>query len=322
MKPRILLTCLIASLLVSAAVALDLGKIGKALQDPEKLKKGVETFNDAKKVFSGIGAEEEQALGETVALEIIARFGGLVRDDAVVQRVNLIGRSLAAYSNRPDHSWRFGVLNSDTVNAFSAPDGFVLITRGLYEIAADDDQLAAILGHEITHITERDALRIIERGEKGTLVMKHVSMRSGDMRQVEAYVQQLGLNTEKIVKFLVERGYDHPTEFAADKHGHTLAATAGYAPGGLRAVLVRLQQVPSGPQKKIFSTHPPLSERIQRLPAGTAAAAAAGKPGSAGATSSTALAEKSAPVAAPEVDDDDRAFAEAAEKKPAKKKGN
>jgi predicted Zn-dependent protease len=313
MNPRIFLGTLAACALASAAFAIDFGKLGKALQDPEKLKKGIETINDAKKVVSGIGAEEEQALGETVALEIISQFGGLVRDEEIVQRVNLIGRTLATYSARPDHAWRFGVLNSDSVNAFSAPDGFVLITRGLYETAENDDQLAAILGHEIIHITGRDALRIIESGEKGTLVMKHVSMRSGDMRQVEAYAKQLGVNTEKVVKFLVERGYDHPTEFAADKHGHTLAATAGYAPGGLRAVLVRLQQVPVGPQKKIFTTHPPLTERIKRLPAGFATTPSVAKSAATGTT-------PAAKDAVSEVDDDDRAFAEAAEKKPARNK--
>jgi predicted Zn-dependent protease len=178
--------------------------------------------------------------------------------------VNLVGHALARYSSRPDHAWRFGVLDSDTVNAFSAPDGYVFITKGLYQTATDDDKLAAILGHEISHITGRDALRIIETGEKGSVLLKHVSKRSADVRQVEAYASQLGLNTEKIVKFLVEKGYEHPTEFIADQKGHDLAVTTGYASGGLRAVLSDLQSQPKG-SKKIFETHPPLAERLKRL---------------------------------------------------------
>lgn len=311
---RRLFSLLLAALLAApAGFALDLGGLGKALGNADKLKKGFDTASDATKVLSGIGPEEERALGDTVAMEIISRFGGLVRDEESMRRVNLIGRALARYSARPDHSWRFGILDSSTINAFSAPDGYVFITRGLYQMAEDDDQLAAVLGHEMSHITGRDALRIIETGEKGSIIVKQVAMRSGTAREAEAFLNQVGLNTEKIVKFLVERGYDHPTEFAADKNGHSLAAITGYAPGGLRAVLARLQQMPAGPQK-VFSTHPPLTERIKRLPADTAVLPT-------GATTKAAESSQENPAAksAPEIDDDDRAFAEAADKP--KKKG-
>jgi predicted Zn-dependent protease len=250
--------------LVTTAVALDFGGLSKGLDLLNKAKETKSTLNDANKLVSGIGPEEERALGETVALEIVGKFGGLVRDAEIMRRVNFVGHALARYSSRPDHPWRFGVLDSDSINAFSAPDGYVFITRGLYQTADDDDQLAAILGHEISHITGRDALRIIETGEKGAVIMKHVSQRSGDLRQADAYLNQVGLNTEKIVKFLVEKGYDYPTEYAADQHGHDLAVLTGYAPGGLRAVLQQLQTRPDG-AKKIFTTHPPLTERLKRL---------------------------------------------------------
>lgn len=319
MSPRRLFL-LFAAGLATSAFAFDLGGLSKALGNADKLKKGLETAKDAAKLVSGLGPEEERSLGDTVALEIIGRFGGLLRDEAAMRRINLIGGSLARYSARPDHPWRFGILDSTTVNAFSAPDGYVFITRGLYQIATDDNQLAAILGHEMAHITGRDALRIIETGEKGSVLMKQVAMRSGNAREAEAYLNQVGLNTEKIVKFLVDKGYSHPTEFTADHNGHALAAVTGYAPGGLRAVLIRLQQIPAGPQQ-VFSTHPPLTERIKRLAADAEAVpgATAGRP--AEKTGLTAAATEAVEKpSAPEMDDDDKAFAEAAEKKPAKKK--
>lgn len=264
MKPRPFLLLAGVLSLASVATALDLGGLSKGINMLNKAKEAKSTYDDANKLVSGLGPEEERALGETVALELVGKFGGLMRDEETMRRVNLVGHALARYSSRPDHAWRFGVLDSDTVNAFSAPDGYVFITKGLYQTATDDDKLAAILGHEISHITGRDALRIIETGEKGSVLLKHVSKRSGDVRQIEAYASQLGLNTEKIVKFLVEKGYEHPTEYTADQRGHDLAVVTGYASGGLRAVLTDLQSRPKG-SKKVFETHPPLAERLKRL---------------------------------------------------------
>lgn len=214
---------------------------------------------------AGIGPEEEKNIGDSVAVEIVGKYGGLVRDAAILHRVNLVGRALARYSDRPELNWRFGVLNSDTVNAFSAPDGWVFISRGLYALAKNDDVLAGILGHEIAHITGRHALKIVEKSNMvGGFVNGAVS-RSGDARALNQQLQQFDLGIGKITTTLFESGYGSDKEFEADKIGHNLAALTGYAPGGLRSVLVQLQQR-GGDPKKTFATHPPLSDRIKRLP--------------------------------------------------------
>lgn len=236
--------------------------------DLNKLKKGVDTLKDGTKVLKGVTGftpEEERDMGDTVALELISRYGGVVRDEAITKRVNLVGRSLARYSSRSELNWRFAVLDSDTVNAFSAPDGYVFITKALYEQAPSDDLLAAILSHEIAHITGKHALNIVARSEAFGALTKQVSERSGKVRDANAVLRQLNLSTDLILKTLLEKGFDPQTEFAADMTGHNLTATCGYAPGGLRAVLVQLQ-AKGGDRKKTFSTHPPLADRIKRLP--------------------------------------------------------
>ncbi len=234
----------------------DFGKLGNALKDAKKMVKGA----------AGIGPEEEKIIGDSVALEIVGKYGGLVRDEAIMRRINLVGRALAGYSARPELDWRFGVLASDTVNAFSAPDGYVFITRGLYAIAESDDALAAILGHEIAHIAGRHALKIVERGEFLSGLASQVSARSGQVREIDAKLQQLvDASTGKVVETLFKNGFDPQTEYAADHDGRQLAVVTGYAPGGLRGVLTQLHQR-TGDPKQIFSTHPPLQERIKRLP--------------------------------------------------------
>jgi predicted Zn-dependent protease len=325
MNLRLLATGLIVLLGASAASAqFDLNKLSKALdtaKDASKMLKGV----------AGIGPAEEKVIGDSVALEIVGRYGGLVRDEAITQRVMLVGRSLARYSDRPGLDWRFGVLDSPTVNAFSAPDGYVFITRGLYDLAENDDILAAILSHEIAHITGRHALKIVARGEFLSGATSLAAARSGEVRKVDAQLKQFNLGVEQITKTLFEKGFDPQTEYGADKEGRHLAVTTGYAPGSLRLVLQRLQ-ARTGDPKAIFSTHPPLAERIKRLPAESAMAPAAATHAATGSVSAPAAtaADETAAIPGPtteeeikaaveELDDDDRAFMEAAEK-PKKKK--
>ncbi len=236
--------------------SLDLNKIVDTAKDAGKVVKGV----------AGIGPEEERVIGQSVAVEIVGSYGGLVRDEAVNRRVNLVGRTLAACSDRPGLEWRFGVLASDDVNAFSAPGGYVFITRGLYRMAGnDDDMLAGILAHEIEHVCEKHALSIVARGEflsGASDLAKNYDSHAADL---EGKLQQFDLGIEKITKTLFTVGFDPQTEYAADRKGRDLAALAGYAKDGLKRTLVALEKQPANPKEKIFSTHPPLAERIKRL---------------------------------------------------------
>lgn len=268
MNARFLSLMLLAAGAANAAFAqfggLDFSKVSKTLDD---LKDGAKVT----KSVVGIGPEEERKLGEAVAIEIIGRFGGLVRDEDAMRRVNLIGRALARYSERPTLAWQFAILDSDTVNAFSAPGGLVFITRGLYAQAATDDELAGILAHEIAHITNKNALKIIQRGDAAGVLKGQLLKRSKDARKVDSDVGQvteigskLGVDVVGGAKKIFEHGFDAPTEFTADHDGRAVATTTGFAPGGLRAVLIHLQEGET--KKTIFSNHPPLADRLKKLP--------------------------------------------------------
>ena len=258
-----------------------LNKLGEAL---DKAKKGLDAVKEGQQVAKGASGqfsdEEEQVMGDSVALEVIARFGGLWRDAEATRRVNLVGNALARYSERPALEWRFGLLDSDSVNAFSAPGGYVFITRGLYELAATDDALAGILAHEIAHISNRHALKIVGRGEALSIIGRHATARSGDLREAQAKVDQaraeaaqvspelakfLDVNVGKVADLILSKGFDAKTEYSADRDGRELAVTTGFAPGGLRAVLVALQ-AKKGDPRKLFPTHPSLANRLKQLP--------------------------------------------------------
>jgi predicted Zn-dependent protease len=225
--------------------------------DPLKIAKDL---GKVTKAAVGVGVKEENSIGDAVAIEIVARFGGVWKDVAATRRVNLVGKSLTHYCDRQELEFRFGILNSDTINAFSAPGGYVFITKGLYNlIGADDDELAGVLGHEVTHVTQRHALKIIERGDLLSGVSDLAAMKSDDFAKYSDAVNS-------VTKTLFEKGFDPKTEYAADKGGRALAAVTGYAPGGLRATLIRLRMSGTNGSCAVFPTHPPLEKRIARLP--------------------------------------------------------
>jgi len=222
-------------------------------------------FGNAGKVLkgvSGIGLQEELTIGNSVAVQIVTKYGGLVRDEAITKRVNLVGKSLAYYCDRPDLNFRFGVLNSPTVNAFSAPGGYVFITRGLYDLVQNNDQLAGVLAHEITHVTRKHALKIIARGQffEGVGGLASDAGTIAKKSDLTRYSQGVG----QITTTLFEKGFDPQTEFDADEGGFKLAATVGYAPDGLEQCLQTLKQH-EAPNVTIFPTHPPLDKRIGKL---------------------------------------------------------
>jgi predicted Zn-dependent protease len=186
-----------------------------------------------------------------------------VADEGLQRYVNTVGRWIAMGSERPDLPWRFGVVDSADVNAFAAPGGYVLITRGLYASLGDEAELAGVLGHEIAHVVERHHL---------DLMRKSLLLEMG----VQSLQKQLEGDREALVRRLVGTGaeifarrLDQGAEFQADRHGMVLAARAGYSPFGLPAVLQKIASVDRTDDRVtlLYRTHPAPDERLRQLEA-------------------------------------------------------
>jgi predicted Zn-dependent protease len=202
--------------------------------------------------------EDEVALGREVAGNLLGA-SPLVSDTGLQRYVNRVGRWVAAQSGRPDLRWVFGVLESNDINAFAAPGGYVFITRGLYARLKDEAELAGVLGHEVAHVQQKHHLKVIQKQQMLGVGTELLQKEVGGEKAMQRLI---GSGAE-----ILARGLDKTAEFEADRIGVVLAARAGYDPYGLPAVLQTIGAVSSdsGSVALLFKTHPHPDERLAAL---------------------------------------------------------
>ncbi|MES2185442.1 MAG: M48 family metalloprotease [Pseudomonadota bacterium] len=187
----------------------------------------------------------------------------LVADVALQQYVNRLGRWIALQSPRPDLPWTFIVLDDPGFNAFAAPGGYVLVTRGLIDRTRDEAELAGVLAHEISHVTQKHHLQAVRKSAQMGLAAQLVASQINTDRAGGFISAQLLALTRN----LYSKGLSQDDEFEADRLGVALAARAGFDPYGLPSVVQQLTMVPSSDQlfALTFSTHPAPQARLDRL---------------------------------------------------------
>ena len=217
-------------------------------------------LNAGKDVFGAvkpISEEDEIAIGRDVAGQTLGA-AQLVRDAALQAYVNRVGRWVALQSERPTLPWTFGVIDTPAINAFASPGGYILITRGLYQLLENEAQLAGVLGHEIVHVVEKHHID----------VMRKSGLLSGVTRVAQTTTKSaLASNAIGGSAEVFARGLDKNAEYEADQRGVVLAARAGYNPYGLVDVLHKLQARGSNDAalKLMFETHPSPADRLTKL---------------------------------------------------------
>lgn len=245
MNRRALVTFTLGAALAMAPVASaeQLGKLGGALKRAQQLK-DVEMTE-----------AEEQQLGAEVSQRIRARYG-VAQNQAVHRYVTLVGTALAQVSSRPNLAWKFIVLDTDAVNAFAAPGGFVHITKGALANLKTESELAGVLGHEIIHVSEKHTIRAIQKG-------KLVQM-GADEKMSGAIMNKLADEAYKVV----DSGFGRGDEMESDEKGIVLANTVGYAPTGMNGFLNMLMErnkATTTSRNGLFASHPETKERVEKM---------------------------------------------------------
>lgn len=262
---RILLTCAVAAAFVpfnmgGCASANDIGNmtgsiVGQATHDSSlgnRTGRQVAAGVNTAKALS-VDERAEKAMGESVVLAVTNKYK-LSTNQKLSHYVSLVGQTVVGSSSAPDLEWVFGVLDTDEVNAFAGPGGFVLVTRGAIARMEDEAELAGVLAHEVAHVTQHHGLEAVKNSGK----MKGLTELAA--ASVDERAAQFMPLASEAVDTVAVKGYDRGQEFRADEEAVRLLGATGYDPNAYARFLGKLSS-----KGGLMSTHPGAAERAQRV---------------------------------------------------------
>ena len=240
--------------------------------------------------------QAEVILGRDMGGRLLQYYGTYGNED-VIGYVNQVGSYVASVGDFPERRYMFAILDTDSVNAFACPGGYILITKGALELAESEAELAMILGHEVAHVglqhmyntlkkmgdreIEKEAEEASEKGQMDKSYASEVRRRpeadnSASAELISRYLSQsagAGMTLLKAAKagmnVLLEKGLDEKLEFEADEVGVSWAIRAGYEPFGMLRFLNRLAKKKKNKKdsstKTLDKTHPKVSDRKARI---------------------------------------------------------
>lgn len=199
---------------------------------------------------------DEQALGRETAGRMLSAYP-LLKNDSLQRYVNLVGSWVARQSERAGLEWTFGVIESDDLNAFAMPGGYIVLTSGLYKTLTNEAELGGVLGHEIAHVNLRHHVHLMQ---KQLLIAKGSNFLAGKTR-ADAVKELVGTGAE-----ITARSLDKEAEYESDRTGIEYTARAGYDPFAYLEVLGRMGANASPDRLTLlFKTHPHPGERLDAL---------------------------------------------------------
>ncbi len=210
--------------------------------------------------FIAIPTNQEVSMGQGIHQDILKKYR-LCTDQSKVQRVERIGLRVAQISDRQDYQYHFYVLESDDLNAFTTPGGSVYLYTGLLDKLTTDDQVAAVIAHEIGHCAARHTIKKYQAALGYQLVGNILlsQIQGSQAKQVTSLGSNLAMN-------LVFSAYGRGDEYEADRLGIKYLYLAGYDLEGMVETLGVLKQASKGSKPPlILSSHPYVEDRIEEV---------------------------------------------------------
>lgn len=212
--------------------------------------------------------EQEYYIGRTVGAVVLVKYRPL--DDSKANAyLNTVGQTLAGVSDMPElfGGYHFVILNSDDINAFATPGGHIFITRGLIRCCRNEDELAAVLAHEIGHVQLKHGLQAIEKARltEALTILAQEGAKSFGSHEVAQLTQAFGGVISDITNTMINNGYSRTYEYQADAAAVSILRRMGYDAGGLTAMLnIMAREIKPG-GTDFAKTHPSPQNRIAEL---------------------------------------------------------
>ncbi len=210
--------------------------------------------------------QEEYYVGRAVAATILGQYR-LYSNERLTAYVNAIGQTLALTSDRPSTfgGYHFAILDTEEVNALACPGGIIFITRGMLQKAKNEEDLAAILAHEVGHVNHRDGLASIQKSRwvEAVSILGAETARKLGGAETAKLVSLFQGSVDDVTKTLLVNGYSREQETEADLSALIFLNRLGYNAYALIDSLEKMaREQTGGSNRGIFATHPGMNQRL------------------------------------------------------------
>lgn len=275
MKKAILfpvLTLLAAALLCAGCSTMT--QLGTAVGEatgtltPEQAQSINRTAQAIEKTYQDITPEQEYYIGRSVAATVLSRYRANNMEEAN-RYLNVLGQVLADQSDRPETfgGYHFQILDSEEINAFSAPGGFITISKGMLRCCRSEDALAAVLAHEIGHIQGQHGLRAIKKGRltAALTILATESAKNFGSQDLVQLTKDFEGSIGDITGTLMNSGYARTLEREADQAAVKIMRRAGFDPYALVDMLGQMKKRLKPGGLDFAKTHPDPADRIAEI---------------------------------------------------------
>jgi predicted Zn-dependent protease len=215
----------------------------------------------AEEDFTERDVAAEVSFGREISARILGRYKANNNAD-LIKYVNLVGLSLVRSTNRPELEYHFAVLETKDVNAYAAPGGYVFVTTGALQLMKDESELAGVLAHEISHVTEMHVVKELKiKGTDDSVTSGLAQLVGGSSESAKAAFSQA---VDKGLDIIFKDGYKREDELQADKSAVLICALGGYDASALAKYLDRTRVI----KEKVpdpDGTHPTADSRIAQI---------------------------------------------------------
>jgi len=220
------------------------------------------------KTFQDITPEQEYYIGRAVTATVLSTYKPFDHEKANAY-LNLLGQTVAQFSPKPETfgGYHFLLLDSDEVNAFAAPGGLITISRGMVRCCQTEDELVAVLAHEVSHVNLQHGLKAIKKGRL-TSALTTLGLAAGQTlagSELAQVTQAFEGSISDITTTMMNNGYARTTEYEADRGAVAIMKRLGYDPSALVTMLERMKTRLKPDGHDFAKTHPSPDARIAEL---------------------------------------------------------